>query len=195
VEGYFDVIALYEIGVKNVVASMGTALSLSQLFRAANLTTTGEVIILFDQDAPGQRATERVSALIDGLQNPAILKKYQNLLKEIRHPVVTIKSASISESIQFLMNSESSLDISTGASSSPIVDTSTVLFDGDEPPLSDSIRPAPTTVAQTFHGHSMKKLSKIKDCADVVQSFEKDIAQRIIVTMIELSKPLKTIKF
>lgn len=37
VEGYFDAIALSNVGVKNVVASMGTALPLEQLKIAAEM--------------------------------------------------------------------------------------------------------------------------------------------------------------
>lgn len=57
VEGYMDVIGLYEKGIKNVVASLGTALTKNQanlLKRYAN-----EVIIAYDADIAGQAATLR----------------------------------------------------------------------------------------------------------------------------------------
>ncbi|MCT4621868.1 MAG: DNA primase [Marinisporobacter sp.] len=57
VEGYMDVIGLYENGIKNVVASLGTALTKNQanlLKRYAN-----EVIIAYDADIAGQSATLR----------------------------------------------------------------------------------------------------------------------------------------
>lgn len=47
VEGYFDVIALHNAGVKNVVASMGTALTVEQLKIAADMTESGAGRLIF----------------------------------------------------------------------------------------------------------------------------------------------------
>lgn len=57
VEGYMDVISLYQYGLKNVVASLGTALTTEQ----AKLLNryTNEVIIAYDGDEAGQKATLR----------------------------------------------------------------------------------------------------------------------------------------
>ena len=57
VEGYMDVIALHQAGCENVVASLGTALTESQIelaWRFAN-----EPIICLDGDEAGQRAAKR----------------------------------------------------------------------------------------------------------------------------------------
>lgn len=57
VEGHMDVIALYQAGIKNVVASMGTSLTIEQcreLKRYADL-----VYVSFDGDSAGQNATMR----------------------------------------------------------------------------------------------------------------------------------------
>lgn len=57
VEGYMDVLALVQFGVRNVVATLGTATTrehLERLFRVA-----GEVVFCFDGDAAGQRAAWR----------------------------------------------------------------------------------------------------------------------------------------
>ncbi len=57
VEGYMDVISLYQRGIKNVTASLGTALTEKQadlLKRYAE-----EIIIAYDADAAGQTATLR----------------------------------------------------------------------------------------------------------------------------------------
>lgn len=64
VEGYMDTIALHQYGIINVVASLGTALTLSQaklLKRYAD-----EVIICYDSDAAGQAATLRGLDIIAG---------------------------------------------------------------------------------------------------------------------------------
>lgn len=57
VEGYMDLIALYQAGFKNVVAPLGTALTLDQCRILAKMTKN--VIVLFDGDAAGQAAAER----------------------------------------------------------------------------------------------------------------------------------------
>lgn len=59
VEGFFDVIALHRAGVSNVVASMGTALSLLQIRQAVKPTSTKRFMLLFDSDRAGQEAVER----------------------------------------------------------------------------------------------------------------------------------------
>ncbi|MCW8887780.1 MAG: DNA primase, partial [Gammaproteobacteria bacterium] len=61
VEGYMDVVALAQFGVRNAVATLGTAVTedhLNQLFR-----TCSEVIFCFDGDSAGRKAAWR------GLEN------------------------------------------------------------------------------------------------------------------------------
>ncbi len=57
VEGYMDAIAAHQAGFHNVVASMGTALTESQVSAIRRLT--GNVTMALDQDAAGQQATLR----------------------------------------------------------------------------------------------------------------------------------------
>ncbi|NJN85882.1 MAG: DNA primase [Leptolyngbyaceae cyanobacterium SL_7_1] len=59
VEGYFDVIALHAVGITNVVASMGTALSVAQVRQLLRYTESKQVILNFDADAAGVKAAER----------------------------------------------------------------------------------------------------------------------------------------
>ena len=54
VEGFMDVIALYKVGIKNVVALMGTALTKNQMLLIKKMAR--EVILCFDGDEAGQRA-------------------------------------------------------------------------------------------------------------------------------------------
>lgn len=58
-EGFMDVIAAYKVGIKNVVATMGTAVTSTQ----ANLIKrmAKEVILCFDGDAAGAKATQACS--------------------------------------------------------------------------------------------------------------------------------------
>ena len=57
VEGYTDVLALAQAGIRNVVASMGTALTEEQLKRMVRLTRN--LYLCFDADAAGQGAMSR----------------------------------------------------------------------------------------------------------------------------------------
>ncbi len=62
-EGYMDVIALHAAGVENAVATLGTALTSEQ---ARMLTKyTKKVILLYDSDEAGQRATDRAIQILN----------------------------------------------------------------------------------------------------------------------------------
>ncbi len=62
VEGYTDVISLYQSGIENVVASSGTALTSDQIRLVHRLTKN--ITVLFDGDAAGIRASIRGIDLI-----------------------------------------------------------------------------------------------------------------------------------
>ena len=65
VEGYMDVISLYQSGINNVVASLGTALTESQgrlLKKYAQ-----EIVISYDSDTAGQAATQRGLDLLNNI--------------------------------------------------------------------------------------------------------------------------------
>jgi DNA primase len=57
VEGYFDVISSHQAGLTNVVATSGTYLSARQTMLLSRYTEN--INILFDNDGPGQRASEK----------------------------------------------------------------------------------------------------------------------------------------
>jgi DNA primase len=62
VEGYLDLIALYQNGIENVIASSGT--SLTQLHTKILSRYTKEVVVVFDSDIAGQNASRRAIELI-----------------------------------------------------------------------------------------------------------------------------------
>ncbi|MEK9613127.1 MAG: DNA primase [Flavobacteriaceae bacterium] len=62
VEGYTDVIQMYQKGVRNIVSSSGTALTPEQIRLIRRLTSN--VVVLFDGDAAGLRAAIRGIDLI-----------------------------------------------------------------------------------------------------------------------------------
>ncbi|MEM7761126.1 MAG: DNA primase, partial [Cyanobacteria bacterium P01_A01_bin.40] len=67
VEGYFDAIALHEAGIANVVASLGTAFTPDQLKQLLRFTSSKQVILNFDADNAGKKATERAIKEVEDL--------------------------------------------------------------------------------------------------------------------------------
>lgn len=73
VEGYMDVISLYQAGFQNCVASLGTALTSEQARLIARFTK--DVIIAYDSDAAGQAATQKaIDTLKRASMNIRVLK-------------------------------------------------------------------------------------------------------------------------
>jgi DNA primase len=66
VEGYTDVLALAQAGIRNAVASMGTALTDEQVGELARLARV--VLLAFDADRSGQEAMLRVQRAAQGRQ-------------------------------------------------------------------------------------------------------------------------------
>lgn len=62
VEGYFDALRLVDAGIENVVAPMGTALTEAQAELLGRYTK--QVVLLYDSDAPGQKATFRAADVL-----------------------------------------------------------------------------------------------------------------------------------
>ncbi len=67
VEGYFDAIALHAVGITNVVASLGTALSLEQVRACLRYSESKELVLNFDADAAGTEASMRAIGEIANL--------------------------------------------------------------------------------------------------------------------------------
>lgn len=62
VEGYMDLISLFQVGIRNVVATMGTALTSDHGKVIKRLTRN--VVVLFDGDRAGKEAAERSLSLL-----------------------------------------------------------------------------------------------------------------------------------
>ncbi len=78
VEGYMDVIALYKIGILNVVATMGTSVTKEQLSLIRKMAS--EIVLCFDGDKAGLKATKFCS---DELTNIGINAKIIKLEKDL----------------------------------------------------------------------------------------------------------------
>ncbi|MBL8229463.1 MAG: DNA primase [Bryobacterales bacterium] len=78
VEGYMDVIGLWSGGIREVVASCGTALTAQQVKMMRRLCET--IVVNFDPDAAGQNATERsLQVLLEENTRVRVLELDQNL--------------------------------------------------------------------------------------------------------------------
>ena len=99
-EGFMDVIRAYTVGVKNVVATMGTAVTKNQALLIKKMAK--EVILLFDGDEAGAHATmtcsselERIGVipkavrLKENLDPDEYIRKYGKdaFLKELENPI------------------------------------------------------------------------------------------------------------
>lgn len=62
VEGYMDVIAMHQNGIYNVVASSGTSLTVEQIKSIHRFTKN--IVVLYDGDAAGQKASDRAIPLL-----------------------------------------------------------------------------------------------------------------------------------
>ena len=67
VEGYFDVMALHDSGITNVVASLGTALSRNQITLLSRATDSKKILLNFDSDNAGIRAANRAISEVENL--------------------------------------------------------------------------------------------------------------------------------
>ncbi|TYB87285.1 MAG: DNA primase [Kosmotoga sp.] len=65
VEGFFDVISMYEAGIENVVGTLGTSLTGIQLKLLKNITEN--ILFFFDSDEAGQKATFRAVEMAEQL--------------------------------------------------------------------------------------------------------------------------------
>ncbi|MBC8630336.1 DNA primase [[Eubacterium] tenue] len=91
VEGYMDLISLYQYGVRNVCATLGTALTLEQGNLLKRYVDT--VIISYDSDDAGVKATLRA---IDILTSSGINVKILDL-KDVKDPDEFIRKYGLSE--------------------------------------------------------------------------------------------------
>jgi len=62
VEGYMDVIAMHQAGIENVVASSGTSLTIDQIKSIHRFTKN--IVVLYDGDEAGQKASNRAIPLL-----------------------------------------------------------------------------------------------------------------------------------
>ena len=100
VEGYTDVISMYQSGIENVVASSGTSLTVEQIRLIKRFTPN--VTIIYDGDAAGIKASLRgIDLVLEQGLNVRVL-----LLPEGEDPDSFAKSHSSTEFEEFIKNNE-----------------------------------------------------------------------------------------
>ena len=110
VEGYFDVIALHSKGIKNSVASLGTALNKYQISQLCRCTDSKNVIINFDSDNAGRLAAKRVINEVESLslQNQINLRILQ--IKSFKDPDEYLKKNTTEDYFNLIDNASFWLD-------------------------------------------------------------------------------------
>ena len=123
VEGYMDLLALFQAGFKNVVATLGTALTESHAKLIKRYTRN--VIVLFDGDAAGQSAAQRSLPILlsqglmpRGLTLPDNLDPDEYIQK---HGVESLKSKMQSSRELFYSFLDQAMQGYTGAASDKVV--------------------------------------------------------------------------
>jgi DNA primase len=104
VEGYFDVLSLWNAGIRNVVAALGTALTREHLDLLRRFTT--DIVAIFDPDEGGRSALERSLVLF-------LEEKFQArvvILPENLDPDDYIKKHGAESMEQMIKNSQSVID-------------------------------------------------------------------------------------
>lgn len=104
VEGFMDVIALYKVGIKNVVAMMGTAVTKEQVNILKRLSLN--IVLCFDGDDAGDKATmSSAKELFEAGIRPSIIR-----LPEKLDPDEFIKKYGVDEFNNLILNPKSLLD-------------------------------------------------------------------------------------
>lgn len=104
VEGFMDVIALYMVGIYNVVAAMGTAITKEQARLISRLSEN--VILCFDGDEAGNKATKACSKELNDINIiPKIVRLPDNL-----DPDEFIKKYGVLKYQEYLSNAISLID-------------------------------------------------------------------------------------
>ena len=104
VEGFMDVIRLYSVGIKNVVATMGTAITKNQALLMKRLSS--EITLCFDGDEAGNKAT---NSCINELEKVGVIPKIIRLENNLDPDEYIIKNGK-NKFVEKLNNPINSMD-------------------------------------------------------------------------------------
>ncbi len=100
VEGYFDLVSLYQGGVKNVVASLGTALTNQQIYLMMRFSE--KIYVFYDNDEAGDKAAKRaIQMMLEQNLSPYIVKNFS-----VKDPDDLIRSQGLKEVLEIIDNAE-----------------------------------------------------------------------------------------
>jgi DNA primase len=112
VEGYMDVIAMHQAGIENVVASSGTSLTVDQIKSIHRFTKN--IVVLYDGDEAGQKASNRAIPLLleegmnvkllmfpdnddpDSFSRKVTIEEFKNYLQENTQDFLIFKARKLS---------------------------------------------------------------------------------------------------
>jgi len=98
VEGYFDLLSLFQGGVKNVVASLGTALTSQQIYLLMRFTDS--IYVFYDNDKAGEKAAKKaVQMMIEQNLSPKIIRA-----KGVKDPDDFIRENGLKEVLKLIEN-------------------------------------------------------------------------------------------
>ena len=103
VEGYMDVIALHQAGIENAIATLGTALTEEQAMIIKQFCS--EVVVCYDADEPGQKATNRALQILDSQEITTKVLR----IPDGKDPDEFIKAHGVDEFRFLIQNAESEL--------------------------------------------------------------------------------------
>lgn len=161
VEGYTDVISLYQAGIKNVVASSGTALTKEQVQLIKRFTEN--MVILYDGDAAGIKAALRGLDIVleQGLNVKLVL------LPDGEDPDSFVKKNGTDATLQFIEQSQQDFILFKA--------TQGVKDIGNDPvKKSEVVKDIVESIAKV--DDNIKRQIYVKHCADIV-----DVPENILV--------------
>lgn len=180
VEGYTDVISLFQIGIENVVASSGTSLTTNQIKLIARYTKN--VTILYDGDQAGINASLRgLDLILENNLNVRIVTFPEN-----EDPDSFSKKLGKNEFLKFLDENETDLikyktnQLNENYRNDPIKKSELVID------IITSISKIPNSIKRSIY---------IKDCSDLLKIDENTLITEMNKLLLGSSKTLNLPKF
>ncbi len=179
VEGYTDVISLYQAGIKNVVASSGTALTKEQVLLVKRFTEN--IVILYDGDAAGIKAALRGLDIVleQGLNVKLVL------LPDKEDPDSFVKNKGVDATLEYIENQQQ--DFILFKASQGIKE-----IDHDPIKKTAVIRDIVESIAKVNDG--IKRQVYIKHCSDIVEVSEAVLVNEVNKIRTQLFKKNKELQ-
>ncbi len=194
VEGYFDVVSLFQNGIKNVTASLGTALTPEQIYLLKRYSE--KVFFAYDNDEAGIKATMRgIERMFEQNINPRVIefgnsKDPDEFIKKEGNTAFAKRMNSSNDGFRFILNGiEKKYDLSIPEQKKRAVDDASFYTGKFESAL---VREGYVNIAADFFGVSESYFKtgnlKKKNRSSSPRPLEISPAERILLTIL-LHKP------